>query len=79
MANRSPVSVGSSNGYLVLSVTKAAVSGVTWSAESCDNLVSWSATSTTVLTDDSGTFEARDDFALGTTPRRFLRLKVMRN
>jgi hypothetical protein len=79
VSNPSPVSMSTDGGWLTLSVGKAAVGGVTWSAESCDDLASWSTASTTVLADESTTFQARDNFAVGTSPRRFLRLKVTRN
>ncbi len=74
--NPSPFLSGTIGGYLTLSVAKAAVSGITWSAESCDDLTSWSPASVTVLTDNSGAFQARDNFTTGASSKRFLRLKV---
>lgn len=64
--------------YLTLTATKSAVAGVTWSAESCDDLATWSPTSVTVLTDNTGTFQARDNVSASLGDRRFLRLKVIR-
>jgi len=59
-------------------VTKAAVSGVTWSGESCDDLASWSSASVTVLVDNATTFQARDNFNTNAATRRFLRFKIIR-
>lgn len=75
----SPVIMSTQGGWLVLSVAKTAVNGVTWSAESCDDLASWSASSTTVLANDSASFQVRDNFAVGTSAKRFLRLKLSRD
>ena len=66
------------NGYLTLEATKAPVAGVAWSAESSDDLLAWSPATTTVLFDSAETFRARDNFPLGPSGKRFLRLKVTR-
>jgi hypothetical protein len=74
----SPFISSTSGGYLTLTVTKGAVTGVTWSAESCNDLVSWSPASVTILTDNSTTFQVRDNVSAALGERRFLRLKVSR-
>ncbi len=59
-----------------MAVTKAAGTSVTWGAESCDDLVSWSPASVTVLVDDPGTFQVRDNITTSGGTRRFMRLKI---
>lgn len=76
LPNASPCTCEISGSYLTVTVSKAAGTSVTWSAESCDDLVSWSSAGVTVLIDDAGTFQVRDNVqAVGGT-RRFLRLRV---
>jgi hypothetical protein len=68
-----------SGGFLTLSITKnSAATDMTWSAESCDDLASWTSANVTVLTDTTGTFQARDNFAVGAGGKRFLRLRLSR-
>ena len=64
--------------YLTITATKSVVAGVTWSAESCDDLVTWSPASVTVLIDNSSTFQARDNVSASIGGLRFIRLKVTR-
>ncbi len=75
----SPITSAMTGGYLTLTVTKAPVTGVTWSAQSCDDLASWSSASVTVLVDNATTFQVRDNFAITpSTLKRFLRLRLAR-
>jgi fibronectin-binding autotransporter adhesin len=72
-----PWMITTASGYLTLSIIKStAASGVTWSAQSSGDLVTWQSSDTTTLTNDASTFSARDNFPVATQPRRFLRLKV---
>jgi hypothetical protein len=73
-----PANHGIAGSYLTITVTKSAVTGVTWGAESCDDLTSWSATSVTVLTDNSSIFQVRDHASTSLGGHRFMRLKVTR-
>ena len=66
-------------GYLTMTLTKQP--GVTYEVQSAGTLLpalpdSFSAASTTVLTNNATTLKARDNFLIGTTPTRYLRLKV---
>ncbi len=65
------------DGRLVLSVTKnPAATDLQYAAQVSGDLVTWSSGDVTVLTNDSTTFTARDNAAIGS--RRFLRLVVTR-
>ena len=66
-------------GYLTMTLTKQP--GVTYEVQSAGTLLpalpdSFSAASTTVLTNDATTLKVRDNFLIGTPPNRFLRAKV---
>lgn len=64
-------------GYLTMSVPKnAAASGVLWSAEASDDLISWHPEQTVTLIDNATTFSVRDSVPVGGSSRRFLRLRV---
>lgn len=77
-SSTAPITTAISGSHLTLTATKAPVSSIVWSAESCDDLASWSPASVTVLIDDSSTFQARDNATVGTSAKRFLCLKVSR-
>jgi hypothetical protein len=65
------------NGYLSLSIAKnASASGITWSAESSDDLLTWHPEQTVTLIDNGTTFSVRDSVPMNTTTRRFIRLRV---
>jgi hypothetical protein len=73
----SPWSPSTASGYLGLSIAKnAAASGVTWSAESSDDLTNWHPEQTVTLIDNATTFTARDSVPVGASTHRFLRLRV---
>jgi alpha-L-arabinofuranosidase len=73
----SPWSPSTASGYLGLSIAKnAAASGVTWSAESSDDLTNWHPEQTVTLIDNATTFTVRDSVPVGAATRRFLRLRV---
>lgn len=66
-------------GYLTMTIIKQA--GVTYEIQSAGALLpgqsdSFSAATTTVLTNNATTLKARDNFLIGTTPQRFMRVKV---
>ncbi len=66
-------------GYLTMTLTKQ--TGVTYEVQSAGTLAtgqpdSFSATSTTVLTNNATTLKARDNFLISGSARRFLHLKV---
>ena len=77
-SSTAPLTTTLTGNYLTLTATKSDVPGITWGAESCDDLFSWSSTSVTVLIDNSGIFQARDNVSTSLGVRRFLRLKVTR-
>lgn len=65
--------------YLTLTLTKQ--TGVTYEVQSAGSLLpalpdSFSAASTTVLLNDATTLKVRDNFLIGSSPRRFMRVKV---
>jgi hypothetical protein len=67
------------DGYLTMTITKQA--GVTYEVQSAGSLLpalpdSFTASTTTVLTNDTTTLKVRDNFLIGTTPAHFLRVKV---
>ncbi|MBL9183209.1 MAG: hypothetical protein JNN17_13815 [Verrucomicrobiaceae bacterium] len=65
------------SGYLGLSIAKnASASGITWSAESSDDLLTWHPAQTVTLIDNATTFTVRDSVPIGAAARRFLRLRV---
>ena len=65
------------NGFLTQTATKGAnATGLTWSAESSNDLLNWSSANISVLQDSATIFQARDNNLPGATPRRFMRLKV---
>jgi hypothetical protein len=65
------------SGYLSLSIAKnATASGITWSAESSDDLLTWHPEQTVTLIDNATTFTVRDSVPIGAAARRFLRLRV---
>lgn len=78
VSSTAPIASAISGTYLTLTATKGTVSGVSWSAESCDDLASWSPASVTVLIDNTGTFQVRDNVSSSLGGRRFLRLKITR-
>lgn len=66
-------------GYLTMTLTKQ--SGVLYEIQSAGTLLpgqpdSFSAASTTVITNNATTLKVRDNFLLSTTPNRFMRVKV---
>jgi hypothetical protein len=64
-------------GYLTVTITKHP--GVTYLVQSAaaPDPAAFSATTTTVLIDDATTLKARDNFLIGASPGRFLRVKVI--
>ncbi len=65
--------------YLTLTLTKQP--GVSYEVQSAGSLLpalpdSFSATSTTVLINDATTLKVRDNFLIGSSPPRFMRVKV---
>ena len=80
VANASPVNTvpyQNAGSYLSYRITKNPVaSDVVWSAESSSDLLTWTSTSITVLQNDGNTFWAIDNNPIGSTARRFLRLKL---
>jgi hypothetical protein len=72
-----PWTATTASGYLGLSISKnASASGLTWSAESSDDLITWHPEQTVTLIDNSTTFSVRDSEPMNTTTRRFIRLRV---
>ncbi|MFM7606221.1 MAG: hypothetical protein ACKO8Z_13625, partial [Prosthecobacter sp.] len=72
-----PWTTTTTSGYLGLSVAKSAsASGITWSAESCDDLSNWHPEQTVTLIDNATTFSVRDSVPVGAASRRFIRLRV---
>ena len=63
-------------GYLTMTLTKQ--SGVIYEVQSADTLLPdfFSADTTTVLTNDATALKVRDNELIGTSPSRYLRLKV---
>ena len=66
-------------GYLTMTLTKQP--GVTYEVQSAGTLLpalpdSFSAASTTILTNNATTLKVRDNVLIGTPPARYLRLKV---
>jgi len=66
-------------GYLTMTITKQP--GATYEVQSAGTLLpalsdSFSATATTILINDATTLKVRDNFLIGTGPRRFMRAKV---
>lgn len=66
-------------GYLTMTISKQA--GVTYEVQSAGTLLpgqpdSFSAASTTIITNNATTLKVRDNFLLSTTPNRFMRVKV---
>jgi formylglycine-generating enzyme required for sulfatase activity len=76
--NASPATLSTSSNYLEVSVPKSGSGGVTWVAQSSDDLLSWSTTNVSVLRDDAGVFSARENSPVANTAKRFLRLKTSR-
>jgi len=75
-AGRPAMSIES--GCLTLTLPKnPSATDAIWSAESCGDLLSWSAGTATVLLNNATTFKARDNFVIGSTLPRFLRAKVV--
>ena len=73
----SPVAMIDSSGYLALSTAKnPGATDITWSAETTNNLVSWS--QSVILTDTADTFTARDTVLMNAAEKRFIRLKIIR-
>ena len=71
-----PVNEG---GYLTITITKH--SGVTFQVQGAGTLLdgqpdSFSAATTTVLTDDATTLKVRDNVPVGTPPARYMRVRV---
>jgi hypothetical protein len=76
-ASPTPWTTTTTSGYLGLSIAKnASASGITWSAESSDDLLIWHPEQTVTLIDNGTTFSVRDSVPMNTTTRRFLRLRV---
>jgi hypothetical protein len=63
-------------GYLTITVAKHP--GVTYQVQSAaaPDPAAFSAATTTVLLNDANTLKVRDNFLVGTTPGRFLRVHV---
>ena len=66
-------------GYLTISIIK--LPGVTYEVQSAGSLLpalpdSFSASTTTVLTDNGTTLKVRDNILIGTPDARYLRVKV---
>jgi hypothetical protein len=68
--------VTNEGGYLTLTISKHP--GVNYQVQSAStpDAAAFSAASTTVLVNDASILKARDNFPIGTTPGRFLRVKV---
>ncbi len=76
-ADATPVSIGESDGYLAISVSKnPSASDITWAAEVTEALTNWQAA--IIETNDSSTFAARDTVRKVDAGRRFIRLKISR-
>ncbi|MEO5714057.1 MAG: S8 family serine peptidase [Luteolibacter sp.] len=72
-----PVSSGVQSDYLSISATKnAGATDITWSAEVCADLVTWSPA--VVLTNTTTTFAARDNITTSTAEKRMIRLRITR-
>jgi hypothetical protein len=72
-----PWTTTTASGYLGISITKnASASGITWNAESSDDLTNWHPDQTVTLIDNATTFTVRDSVPVAAASRRFLRLKV---
>ena len=70
------VTSGAYGTFLSAWVTKNPVAAdITWSAEASSDLVNWTPTETAIIQNDDAIFWARDIFAIGSVPRRFLHLK----
>jgi hypothetical protein len=76
-SSSSPWTTSHSGGYLSLNINKNALaSGVTWSAESSNDLLTWHPEQTVTLIDNGSTFSARDSVPMNSSTRRFIRLRV---
>jgi hypothetical protein len=66
------------SGYLTLTMPKNPLAiDLMWNAQSCGDLVSWDTATTTVLLNSATTFKVRDNFAVGSASRRFLRARLV--
>lgn len=76
-ASPPPWTASTAGGYLGISVPKnTAASGLTWSAESSDDLTNWHPEQTEVLMENTTTFSARDTVPMNSAAKRFIRLRV---
>jgi hypothetical protein len=76
-SNPSSVAVSTDAGFLTLSAAKnEAATDVIWAAEISEDLSQWEAAAVEATPEPH--FLARDSVLLGTTPRRFIRLKITR-
>lgn len=76
-ASPSPWTASMTGGFLSLSVGRnATASGVTWSAESSSDLITWHPEQTVTLIDNADTFSARDSVPMNAATRRFMRLRL---
>ena len=71
--------VTNEGGYLTMTITKQP--GVTYEVQSAGTVLpalpeSFSAANTTVIINDATMLKVRDNFLIGTVPRRFMRVKV---
>jgi len=76
-ASPTPWATTTTSSYLGLSIAKnATASGITWSAESSDDLINWHPEQTVTLIDNDTTFSVRDSVPVGSAAKRFLRLRL---
>jgi len=65
------------NQYLRLTVPKnPAATNLTYSVETCGDLVGWTSANTVIETNTAAELVARDDMSTTSAPRRFIRLRV---
>lgn len=72
-----PVTLANLGGYLAITSPKSpAATDITWNAETSGDLKSW--TPAVITTNTATTFEARDTVLKSASPKRFIRLKIIR-
>ncbi len=81
-AETNPVTEDTSTGYLQLTVPKnPSATDVTYSVQVNDDLTDsagWTTGGTTIIQDTSTQLQVRDSVAVGSTPKRFIRLQISR-
>jgi hypothetical protein len=65
------------NQYLRLTVPKnPAATNLTYTVETCGDLVGWTSTGTVIETNTAAALVARDGVSTASAPRRFIRLRI---